>query len=117
MSGSSATFAFEVTDQESPKRRLQVSALSSNPTLIPPGGIALGGFNADRTLTITPAQVLLRWSIQLGNVVISRSANPERIVSNFDVFGFELTDEEMTTLNGLDEGKRFRPDPETYAGP
>jgi diketogulonate reductase-like aldo/keto reductase len=65
----------------------------------------------------TPAQVLLRWNIQLGNVVISRSANPERIKSNLEVFDFALTDEEMATLNGLDEGTRFRPDPETYTGP
>ncbi len=36
--------------------------------------------------------------------------------SNFDVFDFELTDDEMTTLNGLDDGTRFRPDPETYTG-
>ncbi|KWX66764.1 aldo/keto reductase [Mycobacterium sp. NAZ190054] len=64
----------------------------------------------------TPAQVLLRWSLQLGNVVISRSTSPERIASNLDVFGFELTDEQMTALNGLDEGTRFRPDPETYTG-
>lgn len=65
----------------------------------------------------TPAQVLLRWSIQLGNVVIARSANPDRIKSNLEVFDFELTDDEMATLNGLDEGTRFRPDPETYTGP
>lgn len=65
----------------------------------------------------TPAQVLLRWSIQLGNVVIARSANPERVKSNLEVFDFELTDAEMDTLNGLDEGTRFRPDPETYTGP
>jgi 2,5-diketo-D-gluconate reductase A len=64
----------------------------------------------------TPAQVLIRWSIQLGNVVIPRSSNPERIKSNLDVFDFELTDDEMATLNGLDEGTRFRPDPETYTG-
>jgi len=64
----------------------------------------------------TPAQVLIRWSLQLGNVVIPRSANPERIKSNLDVFGFELTDDEMATLNGLDDGTRFRPDPETYTG-
>jgi 2,5-diketo-D-gluconate reductase A len=64
----------------------------------------------------TPAQVLIRWSIQLGNVVIPRSAHPERIKSNLDVFDFELTDDEMATLNGLDDGTRFRPDPETYTG-
>ena len=65
----------------------------------------------------TPAQVLLRWSVQLGNVVIARSANPERVKSNLEVFDFELTDAEMATLNGLDDGTRFRPDPETYTGP
>lgn len=64
----------------------------------------------------TPAQVLIRWSIQLGNVVIPRSSNPERIKSNLEVFDFELTDDEMATLNGLDDGTRFRPNPETYTG-
>jgi len=64
----------------------------------------------------TPAQALIRWSIQLGNVVIPRSANPERIKSNLEVFDFELTDDEMATLNGLDDGTRFRPNPDTYTG-
>jgi 2,5-diketo-D-gluconate reductase A len=64
----------------------------------------------------TPAQALIRWSIQLGNVVIPRSATPERIKSNLEVFDFELTDDEMATLNGLDEGTRFRPNPDTYTG-
>jgi diketogulonate reductase-like aldo/keto reductase len=64
----------------------------------------------------TPAQALIRWSIQLGNIVISRSSSPERVKSNLDVFDFELTDDEMATLNGLDDGTRFRPDPETYTG-
>jgi 2,5-diketo-D-gluconate reductase A len=64
----------------------------------------------------TPAQVLIRWSIQLGNIVIPRSSSPERVKSNLDVFDFELTDDDMASLNGLDEGTRFRPDPETYAG-
>jgi 2,5-diketo-D-gluconate reductase A len=64
----------------------------------------------------TPAQALIRWSIQLGNVVIPRSSSPERVRSNLDVFDFELTDDEMATLNGLDDGTRFRPNPETYTG-
>ena len=64
----------------------------------------------------SPAQALIRWSIQLGNVVIPRSASPERIKENLDVFDFELTDDEMATLNGLDDGTRFRPNPDTYTG-
>ena len=64
----------------------------------------------------SPAQVAIRWSIQLGNVVIPRSGNPERIKENIDVFGFELTDDEMSQINGLDNGTRFREDPATYTG-
>ena len=64
----------------------------------------------------SPAQVLIRWSLQLGNVVIPRSATPERIVENADVFEFELATEHMDALNALDEGTRFRPDPATYTG-
>ncbi|MEB3022421.1 aldo/keto reductase [[Mycobacterium] crassicus] len=64
----------------------------------------------------TPAQVLIRWSLQLGNSVIPRSAQPERIASNLDVFGFELADEHMDTLNGLNDGTRVRQDPLTYTG-
>jgi 2,5-diketo-D-gluconate reductase A len=64
----------------------------------------------------TPAQALIRWSIQLRNVVIPRSANPERIKSNLAVFDFELSEDQMATLNGLHDGTRFRPDPDTYTG-
>ena len=64
----------------------------------------------------TPAQVLIRWSLQLGNVVIPRSSSPERIATNADVFEFELATEHMDALNALDDGTRFRPDPETYTG-
>jgi 2,5-diketo-D-gluconate reductase A len=64
----------------------------------------------------TPAQVLIRWSLQLGNVVIPRSARPDRIASNFDVFDFELAAEHMDALNALNDGTRVREDPLTYTG-
>jgi 2,5-diketo-D-gluconate reductase A len=64
----------------------------------------------------TPAQVLLRWNVQLGNSVIFRSGKPERIASNFDIFDFELAAEHMDALNGLNDGTRVREDPLTYTG-
>ena len=63
----------------------------------------------------SPAQVLLRWSIQLGNVVVPRASNAAHLAENIDVFDFELSAAEMDTLNGLDDGTRFRANPETGA--
>ncbi|TMM00621.1 MAG: aldo/keto reductase [Actinobacteria bacterium] len=63
----------------------------------------------------TPAQVILRWNVQLGNVVIPRSVNPSRIEENFNLFDFSLSDEEMETINGLDQSARIGPDPRTFA--
>jgi diketogulonate reductase-like aldo/keto reductase len=59
----------------------------------------------------SPTQVLIRWSIQLGNVVLPGSSDPARIAENIDVFDFELTPAEVETLNGLDDGTRFWPNP------
>jgi diketogulonate reductase-like aldo/keto reductase len=64
----------------------------------------------------TPAQVLLRWNVQLGNSVIFRSTKAERIAANFDIFDFELAAEHMDAINGLNDGTRLRPDPNTYDG-
>ncbi|EUA34053.1 2,5-diketo-D-gluconic acid reductase B [Mycobacterium xenopi 3993] len=62
----------------------------------------------------TPAQVLLRWNVQLGNSVVFRSGKPERIASNLDIFDFELAAEHMDALSGLNDGTRVREDPLTY---
>lgn len=55
----------------------------------------------------TPAQVVLRWHLQLGNVVIPKSVTPSRIRENIDVFSFELDDGDMDTLASLDADRRL----------
>jgi 2,5-diketo-D-gluconate reductase A len=92
-----------VTQAYSP---LAVGALLDNPTVTSVAG----------EYSRTPAQVLIRWSLQLGNAVVARSATPERIASNVDVFDFELAAQHMDALNGLNDGTRVRPDPLTYSG-
>jgi 2,5-diketo-D-gluconate reductase A len=63
----------------------------------------------------TPAQAILRWHLQIGNVVIPKSSNPERIRENFEVFDFELSEDDMAALERLDAGERTGPDPATFS--
>jgi 2,5-diketo-D-gluconate reductase A len=65
----------------------------------------------------TPAQAILRWHLQLGNVVFPKSVTPERIRENLGLFDFELSDEEMAEFERLDRGERIGPDPETFVSP
>ncbi|MFZ3599733.1 aldo/keto reductase [Streptomyces sp. BH104] len=62
----------------------------------------------------TPAQVVLRWHVQLGNVVIPKSVTPSRIKENIDVFGFELDTEDLGAISALNEDRRLGPDPATF---
>ena len=65
---------------------------------------------------VTPAQAVLRWHLDLGNVVIPKSVTPARIAENFDVFGFSLDADDHQALAGMDRGERIGPDPEVFGG-
>lgn len=64
----------------------------------------------------SPAQVVLRWHIEIGNVVIPKSTHPERMAENLDIFDFELDDDDLAMISGLDRGGRVGPDPDTFTG-
>lgn len=83
--------------------------------------LAQGGLLSDRAVTgladkygKTPAQIILRWHLQLGNIVIPKSVTPERIRSNTDVFDFELADDDLEVISDLDTGTRIGPDPDQF---
>jgi 2,5-diketo-D-gluconate reductase A len=86
--------------------------------------LAQGQVLGDPTITAiaqahgkTPGQVVIRWHLQLGNVVIPKSVTPERIRENFEVFDFELSASEMEDIEDLDAGRRIGPDPDAFVRP
>ncbi|WP_030107334.1 aldo/keto reductase [Actinoalloteichus caeruleus] len=87
-----------------------------------PLGQGKGGLLEDPTLTQlaakhgrTPAQIVLRWHIQLGNVVIPKSSTPSRMRENIDVFDFQLDADDMDSIAGMETGARGGPDPDVLS--
>jgi 2,5-diketo-D-gluconate reductase A len=62
----------------------------------------------------SPAQVVLRWHIQRGDIVFPKSVTPERMQENFELFDFELEDTDVAMITGLDRNERTGPDPDTF---
>ncbi len=64
----------------------------------------------------TPAQIVIRWHLDSGLVLIPKSVTPSRIAENFDVWDFRLDKDELSEIAKLDQGKRLGPDPEQFGG-
>ena len=62
----------------------------------------------------TPAQIVLRWHIQRGHMVIPKSQTPARIRSNIAIFDFALSDQEMAVIDTVEAGNRMGPDPDSF---
>jgi 2,5-diketo-D-gluconate reductase A len=67
-----------------------------------------------RRVEQSPAQVVLRWHLQRGDIVFPKSVTPERVQANFDLFGFELNDADMADITGLNKDERTGPDPDHF---
>ena len=63
---------------------------------------------------VTPAQVTLRWHIQRGDIIFPKSVTRQRVEENFDLFGFELSDDDMSDISFLNKNERTGPDPDEF---
>jgi 2,5-diketo-D-gluconate reductase A len=64
----------------------------------------------------TPAQVVLRWHIERGDIIFPKSVTPARIIENFDIFDFELSGEDVEAITALNKDQRTGPDPDKFEG-
>lgn len=87
------------------------SPLGARANVLADESLAQIATQVDRTV----AQVVLRWHLQIGSVVIPRSVTPHRIEENFAVGDFELSQQQLDTVSGLDRGQRTGPDPENFS--
>ena len=62
----------------------------------------------------TPVQVVLRWNLQKGVITIPKSVHKERIISNADLFNFEISQEDMALIDGLDKNERIGAHPDHF---
>ncbi|HVV10614.1 aldo/keto reductase [Amycolatopsis sp.] len=83
--------------------------------------LAQGALLAEETITAlaskygkSPAQIVLRWHLQIGNVVIPKSVTTSRIAENFELFDFELDADDVLAIGEMDKGTRTGPDPDTF---
>ncbi|MFJ2145932.1 aldo/keto reductase [Glutamicibacter sp. NPDC087661] len=85
--------------------------------------LAQGAMLSDETIVgiaqaheVSAAQVILRWHLQQGRVIIPKSVTESRIIANLDLFGFELTSGELASIDALDRDGRTGPNPDTFNG-
>lgn len=67
-----------------------------------------------RTYGKSPAQLVLRWHIQLGNIVFPKSVTPQRVQENFDIFDFDISDGDVGLISALNKNERIGPDPDKF---
>ena len=113
-----------LTRSGSPGRRGWPRIESGHVTAVNSGGEA--GVRGGRLQTVirsvaertgkTPAQVVLRWHIQRGDILFPKSVTPDRIRENIDIFGFELSAADVEDITVLNKNERTGPDPDKFDG-